>query len=436
MSTSEGKNLYIETYGCQMNEYDSDRIRTALGMNLVDDPEHADVVIINTCAIRAKADHKAFSSLGRLKHLKSRKPGMVIGVGGCVAQLYGKKLLEDNPHLDLVFGTRNIPSLPRLIEEVARERIVETSFDVEDIFDFEPYHEDGKITGFVSVQSGCNKKCTYCIVPTVRGGEVNRPLEDILSEAGSLVAKGAKEITLIGQTVNSWKHDGKRFADLLRRVAEIVGLLRLRFTTSYPRDMTKGVIEAIRDTEKICHHIHLPVQSGSNKVLKAMGRTYTREWYTDVVSRLRDAVPDIAISTDIIVGFPGETEEDFGDTMKLVEEIQFDSSFSFKFSPRPGTPAAQLAGALPDDVAGGRLRELQALQSEITYKKNRQRVGEVEEVLVEGYSKMSPFMVSGRTTHNRIVNFPGDINLKGKLARVKITEGFQNSLLGQFIETI
>lgn len=430
------KNLYVETYGCQMNDYDSQRIRTALGMNVVEDPRHADVVIINTCAIREKADQKAFSSVGRFKHLKRRNPDLIIGMGGCVAQLYGRKLLESNPHLDLVFGTRNIPELPRLISLLERERIVETSFDVEDIFGVEPFHEPGKVTGFVSVQSGCNKKCTYCVVPAVRGEEVNRPIEEILRESENLVEKGAREITLIGQTVNSWKHGGYKFGDVLRKIAGIEGLMRIRFTTSYPRDMTSKLIDAMSDTGKVCRHIHLPVQSGSNRILQAMKRTYTREWYLDTIARLRGAIPDIALSTDIIVGFPGETERDFNETMELLREVEFDGIFSFKFSPRPGTPAAELGGSIPSDVAGRRLKELQDFQREITYAKNRSRVGCVEEVLVEGPSKNGDHMVRGRTTHNRIVNFPATTDIMGKVVSVKITEGYHNSLLGELIETI
>ncbi len=320
---------------------------------------------------------------------------------------------------------------PKLISELRRERRVETSFDVEDIFEVEPYHEQGRVTGYVSVQQGCNKKCTYCIVPSVRGEEVNRPTDKIIREASNLVNKGARELTLIGQTVNSWKYNGERFSDLLRRAAEIEGILRLRFTTSYPRDLTKKLIETIRNTKEVCHHIHLPVQSGSDRILSAMARTYTTAWYLEAVDRLRDAVPDMALSTDIIVGFPGETAEDFDDTMKLIEQVQFDGIFSFKYSARHGTPAAELRNAVPDEAASTRLRELQELQREITLKKNQARVGVVEEVLVEGESKNSPELVSGRTSQNRIVNFNGKLELKGEIAKVKIVKAFQNSLRGQ-----
>jgi len=421
-----------------MNEYDSDRIRNAIGMETTDDPQEADVVIINTCSIREKADQKALSSLGRFKHLKSRKPNMVVGIAGCVAQLYGERLLDKIPHLDFVLGPRAIPRLTHIISQVEREkrRRVETSLDIEEVFEIEPYHEEGKVTAFVSIQQGCNKKCTYCIVPYVRGEEVNRPVEDILRETKNLVQKGVKEVTLIGQTVNSWRMNGYKFGDLLRIVAEIEGLLRIRFTTSYPRDVTKRMIEAMKDSPKVCHHIHLPVQSGSNRVLASMRRTYTREWYIDTVNRLRDAISDMAVSTDIIVGFPGETKEDFNDTMKLVKEVEFDSIFSFKYSPRPGTPASEFSDTVPDEVASGRLAELQEIQREITLKKNLGRVGQIEEVLVEGESKNNPNWVSGRTTHNRIVNFPGKDDYKGKVVSVRIKEGFQNSLRGELVENI
>src|SRR3972149_7009063 len=380
------KYLYLETYGCQMNEYDSDKIRSLLGMEVTNDPKKADVVIINTCAIREKADQKAFSSLGRLKHLKFRKPNMILGVGGCVAQLYGEKLLENFPHLDLVFGTRTIKLLPELISQVER------------------------------------------------GKETNRSVEDILRETQKLVQKGVKEITLIGQTVNSWKMGEYKFGDLLKIMAEIEGLFRIRFTTSYPRDVTKKLIDAIRDVPKVCHHIHLPVQSGSNRILTKMGRTYTREWYIDILKRIRDAIPDMTITTDIIVGFSGETEEDFNDTMRLLKEVEFDGTFSFKFSPRPGTPAVEFIDIVYDEVASRRLMELQVLQSEITVKKNQSRVGRIEEVLIEGESKNDPSWVTGRTSNNRVVNFPGTIDLRGKLERVMITEGFQNSLRGSLLE--
>lgn len=431
------KQLYIETYGCQMNEYDSDRIKNALDAEPTDDPKSADIIIINTCAIREKADHKAFSSLGKFKSLKANNPDKIVGIAGCVAQLYGDKLLKKMPHIDFVIGPRAIPKLPDIISKIEREkrRTVETSYDIEELFDIEPYHREGKVTGYVSVQQGCNKRCTYCIVPHVRGNEVNRPLKDILRETTNLINKGVREITFIGQTVNSWKENGYKFGDLIRAAGDVENLKRIRFTTSYPRDITKRMIDAMKDVPQVCHHLHLPVQSGSDKVLSRMKRTYTRRWYTDTISRLKDAVPDLTVSTDIIIGFPGETSQDFKETMSLMKEVEFESAYSFKFSPRPGTPAAEYAEEemVEPSIASARLSELQEFQKDITSRKNLSRVGHVEEVLVEGESRNDPNFISGRTDHNRILNFKGTKDLLGKTVKVKVTEGLLNSLRGELV---
>ncbi|TDI92092.1 MAG: tRNA (N6-isopentenyl adenosine(37)-C2)-methylthiotransferase MiaB [Candidatus Dadabacteria bacterium] len=431
------KLLYIETYGCQMNEYDSDRIKNALDAEPTDDPKSADIIIINTCAIREKADHKAFSSLGKFKSLKANNPDKIVGIAGCVAQLYGDKLLKKMPHIDFVIGPRAIPKLPDIISKIEREkrRTVETSYDIEELFEIEPYHREGKVTAYVSVQQGCNKRCTYCIVPHVRGNEVNRPLKDILRETTNLVNKGVREITFIGQTVNSWKENGNKFGDLIRAAGDVENLERIRFTTSYPRDITKRMIDAMKDVPQVCHHLHLPVQSGSDKVLSRMKRTYTRRWYTDTISRLKDAVPDLTVSTDIIIGFPGETSQDFEETMSLMKEVEFESAYSFKFSPRPGTPAAEYEGEemVEPSIASARLSELQAFQKDITSRKNLSRVGHVEEVLVEGESRNDPNFISGRTDHNRILNFKGTKDLLGKTVKVKVTEGLLNSLRGELV---
>lgn len=420
-----------------MNEYDSDRIHNALDAELTDDPASADCIIVNTCAIREKADQKAMSSIGKFKHIKRKNPEVVIGIAGCVAQLYGDKLLKKIPHLDFVLGPRAIPKLPEIISDIKikKSRPVETSFDIEEVFEVNPYHESGKVNGYVSIQQGCNKRCTYCVVPSVRGSELNRPSQDIIRETVYLLSKGVREITLIGQTVNSWKYDKYKFGDLLRIVGELEGLERLRFTTSYPRDITKRMIDAMREVKTVCRHIHLPVQSGSDKVLKLMNRTYTREWFLDCVSRLKDAIPDLAISSDIIVGFPGETDSDFQQTISLLEEVKFESSFSFKFSPRPGTPGEKLAqtNAVDDNVAGQRLKRYQQLQKQYTLEQNMERTGMVEEILVEGESRQSKSALSGRTTHNRIVNFEGSKNLIGDLVSVKVQEGLPNSLRGVII---
>ena len=420
-----------------MNEYDSDRIKNALDAEPTDDPKSADIIIINTCAIREKADHKAFSSLGKFKSLKANNPDKIVGIAGCVAQLYGDKLLKKMPHIDFVIGPRAIPKLPDIISKIEREkrRTVETSYDIEELFEVEPYHREGKVTAYVSVQQGCNKRCTYCIVPHVRGNEVNRPLKDILRETTNLVNKGVREITFIGQTVNSWKENGNKFGDLIRAAGDVENLERIRFTTSYPRDITKRMIDAMKDVPQVCHHLHLPVQSGSDKVLSRMKRTYTRRWYTDTISRLKDAVPDLTVSTDIIIAFPGETSQDFEETMSLMKEVEFESAYSFKFSPRPGTPAAEYEGEemVEPSIASARLSELQAFQKDITSRKNLSRVGHVEEVLVEGESRNDPNFISGRTDHNRILNFKGTKDLLGKTVKVKVTEGLLNSLRGELV---
>ncbi|MEE9193364.1 MAG: tRNA (N6-isopentenyl adenosine(37)-C2)-methylthiotransferase MiaB, partial [Thermodesulfobacteriota bacterium] len=428
------KYLYLETYGCQMNEYDSDRIHNALNVELTGNPKEADYIIVNTCAIREKADQKALSSMGRYKHLKSANPELIIGMAGCVAQLYGKKLLKQMPYLDFVLGPRAIPNLPQIISEIETEntRKIDISFDIEEVFEVSPFHEAGRVSAFVSIQQGCNKRCAYCIVPTVRGSEVNRPVEDIVKEAVYLLSKGVREITLIGQTVNSWKHDKYKFADLLRIIGELEGLDRLRFTTSYPRDITKRMVEAMMDVKEVCNHIHLPVQSGSDNVLKLMNRTYSRQWYLDSVNRLRDAIPDIAISTDMIIGFPGETDSDFEQTVSLLDEVEFESSFSFKYSTRPGTEGEKLAktGSIDDKICSERLSTFQEKQKYITLNKNLERIGKTEEVLVEGFSKHDNNFLFGRTTHNRIMNFEGGGKLVGNMVDVRVEEGLPNSLRG------
>ena len=417
-----------------MNEYDSDRIHNALDVEITGNPEEADYIIVNTCAIREKADQKALSSLGRYKHLKSGNPDLIIGIAGCVAQLYGNKLLKQMPYLDFVLGPRAIPNLPRIISEIETEntRKIDISFDIEEVFEVNPYHEAGRVNAFVSIQQGCNKQCAYCIVPTVRGGEVNRPVEDILKETVYLLSMGVREITLIGQTVNSWKYEKYKFGDLLRIIGELEGVERLRFTTSYPRDITKRMVDAMKEVNEVCNHIHLPVQSGSDSVLKLMQRTYTREWYLDSVNRLRDAIPDIAISTDMIIGFPGETDSDFEQTVSLLDEVEFDSSSSFKYSPRPGTVGEKLAktDAIDDKISGERLSIFQEKQKYYTLKKNLERIGKTEEVLVEGFSKHDNNYLFGRTTHNRILNFEGDGSLIGDLVKVRVDEGLPNSLRG------
>ncbi len=431
------ESVFIETYGCQMNEYDSDRIINALNAIPTNEPNNADIIIINTCAIREKADHKAVSAIGRYNKLKKDNPNLIIGMSGCVAQLYGKKLLKDMPYLDFVLGPRGIPQIPKIINNIRSEeknRPIETSMDIEDVFDISPYHQEGKVVGFVSIQQGCNKKCAYCIVPTTRGSEINRPMPEIINESQDLVKKGARELTYIGQTVNSWKHDGLRFFNLLDYLQEIDGLERIRFTTSFPKDITKKMIGSMKNNSKICNQLHLPVQSGSNRILRQMSRTYTIEWYRDRIELLKEAIPDLALSTDIIIGFGNEDENDFQMTMDLINLIEFDTVYSFKYSIRPGTPGEKMKSHVPDNVASERLHILQARQKEITLKKNLECLGKIENVLIEGFSKQNQNDLFGRTSTNKVVNIKNlDESHIGKIINVKIIEAMQNSLIGEKI---
>ena len=429
------ENIFVETYGCQMNEYDSDRIINSLGANPVPDAKSADIIIVNTCAIREKADHKAISATGKYQKLKKENPNLIIGMSGCVAQLYGKKLLKDIPYLDFVLGPRGIPKLPEIIKGIkdgTSHRTIETSMDVQDVFDVNPYHQEGKISGFVSIQQGCNKRCAYCIVPTTRGNEINRPMKDILEESRILISKGAKEITYIGQTVNSWKYEKLKFYDLLNHLQELEGLERIRFTTSFPRDITSKMISSMKNNNKVCRQLHLPVQSGSNDVLKEMNRTYSIEWYRDSILKLKEAMPDLALSTDIIIGFGNESDNDFEQTMNLINDIKFDTVYSFKYSVRPGTPGEKMKFHVPDKVASQRLQILQSRQREITLQSNVEKVGKIFDVLIEGRSKQNPDDLFGRTTHNKVVNIKNiDAKNIGKILKIKIIDAMQNSLVGE-----
>ena len=429
--------VFIETHGCQMNEYDSDRILNSLSAVPAKDPSNADIIIVNTCAIREKANHKAVSAVGKYKNLKKSNPNLLIGMAGCVAQLYGNKLIKQIPYLDFVVGPRGIPKLMDIINNLKNSmdiKRVETSIDIEEVFEINPYHEEGKVNGFVSIQQGCNKKCAYCIVPTVRGTEINRPLKDILEESRLLINRGAKELTYIGQTVNSWKYNGEKFHNLLDYLQELDGLERIRFTTSFPRDVTTKMINAMKNNPKVCKHLHLPVQSGSDKVLKSMNRTYSIAWYKDSVSKLKDAIPDLSISTDIIVGFCNENDDDFEQTMELVEEIKFDTIYSFKYSIRPGTEGEKMDFHVPDQIASNRLLRLQERQREISLESNTKDINRTYEVLIEGISKNNPDDLFGRTTHNKVVNIRNlDKSYIGKMINVNIKEAFQNSLVGAML---
>lgn len=423
-----------------MNEKDSERIASILSKfdyQLTDVLDTADLAIINTCSIREKAEFKVYSTLGRFKGLKEKR-GTIIGVGGCVAQQEGDNLLKKVPYLDFVFGTHNIHHLPEIIKEVesGKRRLCATRFykELEPDESFVSNDSKNRVKAYVSIMRGCDNFCSYCIVPYVRGSELSRKSESILKEVIGLAEKGVKEVILLGQNVNSYgkKDEGEvSFPKLIKMISKVDGIERIRFTTSHPKDLSDELIYAFIEVEKLCKHIHLPVQSGSNRILKMMKRGYTREEYLDKVFKLRRVIPGIAITTDCIVGFPGETEEDFYDTISLLRLVEFDNIFSFKFSPRPLTEASRMEGQISDSVKRERLSMLQGLQREITIKKNKALEGMTVKVLVEDVSKKNPAELTGRTSCNRVVNFPGDSRLLGRLAEVKIEKAFANSLRGR-----
>ncbi|HHQ43218.1 MAG TPA: tRNA (N6-isopentenyl adenosine(37)-C2)-methylthiotransferase MiaB [Chromatiales bacterium] len=439
-----GRKLYIRTFGCQMNEYDSARMADVLaaarGMELTDRPEEADVLLLNTCSVREKAQEKVFSEIGRWKALKAARPEVVIGVGGCVASQEGEAILARAPYVDLVFGPQTLHRLPAMLRRLEAERrpVVDVSFPETEKFDHLPEPRPGGPTAFVSVMEGCSKYCSFCVVPYTRGEEVSRPFEDVLAEVAALAARGVREVTLLGQNVNAYRGataDGETvdLATLIAYVAAVDGIGRVRYTTSHPLEMTEGLIEAHAEVPELVPHLHLPVQSGSDRILAAMKRGHTADDYREIVRRLRRARPDITISSDFIVGFPGETEEDFEATLALVEEIGFDYSFSFVYSPRPGTPAAELDDPVPPAVKKARLHRLQRLLEEQGQRISRRMVGTVQTVLVEGPSRRDPRALAGRTPNNRVVNFRGDAALVGRFVEVRITEAQPHSLRGELL---
>jgi len=448
------KKVFIQTIGCQMNVYDSERIGDLMsrsGYGVVDSADQADLIIVNTCAIRDKAEQKLYSLLGRLAPLKQQNPDTILAVGGCVAQQEGAAMLSRVPCLDLVFGTDALNRLPALVDRVAlkKARIVDVGPRVsgENHQDPGALISGGGISRFVTIMRGCDNYCTYCVVPFVRGRETSRPPEQIIKEIKMRVAAGAREVTLLGQNVNSYgnKEGLASFPDLLARVNKVSGLERIRFTTSHPKDLSGELIAAFGRLEKLCRHIHLPVQSGSDKILHRMNRKYTRTHFAERVARLRADYPDIAITSDIIVGFPGETESDFQMTLDLIRGIRFDSLFAFKYSDRPNAAAAQFNDKIPAKEKSRRLQALLDLQQQITLEKNKALIGTSQIVLVEGFSKISAtkeVQWSGRTSTYKIVNFrddpfrdnqarpPGGNDLTGKLITVVIKKGFFHSLLG------
>jgi tRNA-2-methylthio-N6-dimethylallyladenosine synthase len=434
------KQIYIETYGCQMNEHDTERILRLLeGSHYLEtkNAQEADFILINTCSVREKPEHKVYSALGRFKRLKEKR-GAVIGVAGCVAQQEGSRLLENIPYLDMVIGTHAIPMLPQLLQkmEVSGERVCETGFDSEGNYlrTILPKKSAGRVRSYVTIMQGCDHFCSFCIVPYVRGREQSRPSREIAEEVERLVEMGVKEVCLLGQNVNGYGKGLKEeicFSELLHRINEIKGLDRIRFTTSHPKDLSEELIQAYSNLPKLCEHIHLPFQSGSDKILQAMHRGYTKESYLEKIDCLKKVCPSIAITADVIVGFPGEEQKDFEETLDLIRKVRFDDLFSFKYSPRKGTRAAQFTGQVEEKVKQERLFVLQKIQREITLQKNQQWEGDLEEVLVEGRSKQSVQDVTGRTRCNKIVNFEGDLSLVGKRIPVRITQAYPHSLRGE-----
>lgn len=441
------RRVYIRTFGCQMNDYDSGKMRALLqqeGYTATDSMDDADLIIVNTCSVREKPEHKLHSFLGEARRIKrTRKAPVTLAVAGCVAQQEGQKLLDRYRDLDLVFGPDAVPNIHTLVTAAQGGRqVLDTDFltssDYVFVGELDPDAASG-VGAFVTIQKGCDNKCTFCIVPATRGPEVSRPSAQILEEVRGLVGQGVQDITLIGQNVNSYglKVAGeKTFAQLLYAVAEIEGVERIRYTTSHPRDMGPDVIAAYRDLPKLTSYLHLPVQSGSTRILRRMKRFYTRERYLDVVAQLREARPDIVLSTDFIVGFPGETDADFEETMTLLDAVRFQSSYSFKYSQRPDTPALKLVEReeVEPAVASARLTRLQTRQREISLEENRRLEGSRQLVLVEGPSKHDPAVMCGRTSTYKTINFPGEPALIGQTVPVVVTRGFTNSLRGEQVQ--
>jgi len=436
------KKLYIRTFGCQMNEYDSDKMADVLaaaeGFETTDDPEQADVILFNTCSVREKAQEKVFHDLGRIRPLKQARPGLIIGVGGCVASQEGAAIIARAPYVDLVFGPQTLHRLPQMIRarRSSGKPQVDISFPEIEKFDNLPPARVEGCTAFVSIMEGCSKYCSFCVVPYTRGEEVSRPFDDVLTEAAGLAEQGVKEITLLGQNVNAYRGsmsdaEVADFALLLDYLAEVPGIERLRYTTSHPKDFSERLIGAHARIPQLVSHVHLPVQSGSDRVLSAMKRGYTALDYKSIIRRLRAARSDVAISSDFIVGFPGETDEDFEQTLQLVEDIGFDSSFSFMYSPRPGTPAASLPNQVPQATKQARLARLQARLEAQALAISSRMIGSIERILVEGPAKKNPEELAGRTSNNLMVNFRGPQRLVGQMMDVRITTAMSHSLRGE-----
>ncbi len=437
--------LYIQTFGCQMNEYDSskmaDILRESHGIEQVESPQDADILLLNTCSIREKAQEKVFSLLGRFRQFKQQNPKIVIGVGGCVASQEGELIRQRAPYVDLVFGPQTLHRLPHMLDEVTaiHHPVIDVSFPEIEKFDHLPEPSADGPSAFVSVMEGCSKYCSFCVVPYTRGEEISRPLDDVITEVAQLAEQGVIEVNLLGQNVNAYRgamHDGDvaDLALLIHYVAEIEGIERIRFTTSHPNEFSDSLIEAFAEIPKLVSFLHLPVQSGSDRILSMMKRGHPVLDYKNKIRRIREARPDIHISSDFIVGFPGETETDFQATMKLIDAIRFDQSFSFIYSPRPGTPAAALPDDVPMEVKKQRLSILQERINQFAQEYSQQMVGTVQDILVHGVSKKDQNELAGRTENNRVVNFAAmDKALIGKIIPVKITRAFNNSLRAELI---
>jgi tRNA-2-methylthio-N6-dimethylallyladenosine synthase len=434
------KRLYLETFGCQMNEHDSEKIAAVLARRdyrLTSDPEQADLILLNTCAIRERAEQKYRSTLGRYRAIKERRPDLIIGVGGCAAQQSGERILRETSYVDMVFGTQALLRLPALLDEVReKRRVADLDFtrSLTDRFDSSlvPLSRH-PARAYVTAMEGCDLFCSFCVVPHTRGREISRPANQILTEVRALAERGVKEVTLLGQTVNAY---GRRrgqvsFAALLAAIDRVPGIARIRFTSSHPVYMTAGLIEAYGRLEHLCPHLHLPVQSGSDRILGLMRRRYDRAGYRDIVRRLRTACSDVALTSDIIVGFPGETEADFEETLSLMREIRFSDLYAFAYSERSGTKASTLPGWVPEPLRRERLARVLDLQRKIGLEENRARIGAIEEVLVEGRRKTDPGRLTGRTGHNKVVSFAGDPALAGSIEAVRIVDASPGSLLGK-----
>ncbi|OYW36986.1 MAG: tRNA (N6-isopentenyl adenosine(37)-C2)-methylthiotransferase MiaB [Hydrogenophilales bacterium 12-61-10] len=440
------KKIYIKTFGCQMNEYDSDKMADVLnlseGLVKTDTPDDADVILFNTCSVREKAQEKVFHDLGRVRHLKAANPNLIIGVGGCVASQEGAAIVARAPFVDVVFGPQTLHRLPELIakKRATGRAQVDISFPEIEKFDHLPPARIEGASAFVSIMEGCSKYCTFCVVPYTRGEEVSRPFDDVIAEVADLAARGIKEVTLLGQNVNAYQgalDEGGTadFAYLLEMVNELPGIERIRYTTSHPREMTQRLIETYGRLPKLVSHLHLPVQSGSDRVLAAMKRGYTVLEFKSIIRKLREQRPDLCLSSDFIIGFPGETEADFEATMKLIVDLDFDASFSFIYSKRPGTPASDYPDDVSPELKSQRLTKLQAQVELQAQKVNQSMVGTVQRVLVEGHARKNAAELAGRTDNNRIVNFAGQPRLIGQFVDVTITQALPHSLRGEVVTT-